>query len=169
MLVESLRGCNNFKHTKEDDMESLFYVTMYGSIRLLPHEKVEDLGEWIYEFFDRSKEKKGQDIGGERKEHIAVTDGRDFFELFKFDNCYIETWFTSSYGYLATFHKNKYEPDSQLPQHQWTMENVKRLINTACDGLAETDGTDSNRIDHSVKNYYIAINEAHHGTITSLI
>ncbi|EIW80901.1 hypothetical protein CONPUDRAFT_165147 [Coniophora puteana RWD-64-598 SS2] len=52
LSAEAARGSSDFRHTLQDDIQSLLYVLFYCCLTLLPHADVEDLGCDVADFFD---------------------------------------------------------------------------------------------------------------------
>ncbi|KAL5480801.1 hypothetical protein ACEPAI_9741 [Sanghuangporus weigelae] len=136
--------------TREDDMESLFYVVMYASLRWLPHNNVLDLGFWMFSFFDEvERDTDGQELGGNRKLLTQANAGAKFFEKFRFTNKYIHLWFKAGYNHLKTLH-------DQLPNSgNWTIDTLKEMTNVAYEGLCQQEGTLHDRFEHRVSDYFI--------------
>ncbi|KAL5523296.1 hypothetical protein ACEPAF_1563 [Sanghuangporus sanghuang] len=136
--------------TREDDMESLFYVVMYASLRWLPHNKVSDLGFWMFNFFDEAERgTDGRERGGKNKLLNQSIAGTTFFEKFWFNDKYIHMWFKAGYNYLKTVH-------DQLPNSgDWNIDNLKEMTNVAYKGLCKQEGTLNDRVEHRVSDYFI--------------
>ncbi|KAL5480740.1 hypothetical protein ACEPAI_9680 [Sanghuangporus weigelae] len=166
MSARALRSRRDFRHIIEDDMESLFYVVMYGCLRWLPHNDVPRLGKWIRRFFDEAVEYgDGRDIGGLDKIINQAGRGSDFREAFQFPNEFVQAWFDIGYGYLATSHVLRRDSGSEL---LWTTRNLRQLFRTICNGLAAQEEAENDRMNHNMQGY-LAAAEDHHGMHTSLL
>ncbi|KAL5495953.1 hypothetical protein ACEPAH_3185 [Sanghuangporus vaninii] len=166
MSARALRSRRDFRHTIEDDMESLFYVVMYGCLRWLPHNDVPRLGKWIRRFFDESVEYgDGRDIGGLDKIINQAGRGSDFREAFQFPSELVQAWFDIGYEYLATSHVLHRDSGSEL---LWTTRNLRQLFGIICNGLAAREEAENDRMSHDMQGY-LAAAEDHHGMHTSLL
>ncbi|KAL5523304.1 hypothetical protein ACEPAF_1571 [Sanghuangporus sanghuang] len=166
MSARALRSRRDFRHTIEDDMESLFYVVMYGCLRWLPHNDVPRLYKWIRGFFDEAVDYgDGRNIGGLDKDINQACHGSDFREVFQFPNEFVQAWFDIGYEYLATIHDLQRDCGLEL---LWTMKKVRQLFGVICNGLAGRDGVNNDRTDHDMQDYFAAT-EDHHGMHTSLL
>ncbi|KAL5480745.1 hypothetical protein ACEPAI_9685 [Sanghuangporus weigelae] len=166
MSRRALNWSDGFRHTKEDDMESLLYVVMYACVRWLPHNSKSQLGRWIYDFFDEvSVGNRGQFAGGGRKELEQICSGSKFLEKFRFDNPYIRMWFRAAYQYLETDHEI---PKQKGVAHLWTMDNFRDVFRNVCLGLFTTEDTNNDRVENEMGDYLAAVDGACHGTDTSL-
>ncbi|KAL5522450.1 hypothetical protein ACEPAG_8466 [Sanghuangporus baumii] len=166
MSARALRSRRDFRHTIEDDMESLFYVVMYGCLRWLPHKDVPRLGKWIRRFFDEAVEYgDGRDIGGLDKIINQAGRGSDFREAFQFPNEFVQAWFDIGYDYLATSHVLHRDSGSKL---LWTTRNLRQLFGAICNGLAAQEEAEQDRMNHDMQGY-LAAAEDHHGMHTSLL
>ncbi|KAL5480747.1 hypothetical protein ACEPAI_9687 [Sanghuangporus weigelae] len=141
---------NGFElQTKEDDMESLFYVAMYSSLRWLPHNDVSNLGTWMYAFFDETeRDENGREHGGKSKLLHQSSSGSHFFKKFFFNNDFIQMWLKAGYNYLETIYKS-------LDLGKWTMDNLEEITNVAYEGLCQQEGTLNDRFEHCVSDYFI--------------
>ncbi|KAL5480741.1 hypothetical protein ACEPAI_9681 [Sanghuangporus weigelae] len=161
-----LKGRGYLRQTIDDDMESLFYVVMYGCIRWLPHNNVPKLGKWMYNFFDVADEdEKGRDFGGREKCAVQIQKGRDFLETFSFPNKKIQDFFEIGYQLLATIH-----PDSvkEGEKKLWTMKMVQHLFRSIHGGLLSIDDTAHDRVENKVNDFFISAKNTRHGTHTPL-
>lgn len=161
-----LKANGSVQQTKEDDLESLFYVVMYGSVRWLPHDSVDDLGSWMFDFFDKTeitKGKHGEDRGGVAKVFSQFVSGTDFRDKFKFSNENIGLWFEATYKCLGTIHNKP--PDSG----SWNAAYLKDITNVICTELLKKTDTINDRVEHSVSDYFVEAKaqEAQRGTHTS--
>ncbi|KAL5480803.1 hypothetical protein ACEPAI_9743 [Sanghuangporus weigelae] len=166
MSRRALNWSDGFRHTKEDDMESLLYVVMYACVHWLSHNSKSQLGRWIYEFFvEVSVGNRGQFAGGSRKELEQICSGSKFLEKFRFDNPYIRMWFRAAYQYLETDHEI---PKQKGVAHLWTMDNFRDVFRNVCLGLSTTEDTNNDRVENEMGDYLAAVDGACHGTDTSL-
>ncbi|KAL5480746.1 hypothetical protein ACEPAI_9686 [Sanghuangporus weigelae] len=151
MSGDALYDPEGFHHTIEDDLESLFYVVMYGSVRWLPHNYVSRLGRWVRGFFDETlPEGIGQTIGGRDKLLQIASDGSEFLNLFLFENRFIQNWFRVGYRLLGTTsHSSRKAGQTCL----WTTEELQRLLTIVYEDLAETDDTNCDRTEHELEGY----------------
>lgn len=141
----------DFYHTIQDDLESLFYVTMYGSVRWLPHNYVSRMGPWMHSFFDEvSLSANGRTIGGENKlDHINFS-GKKFLELFSFENRYVQMWFDGGYRLLGTVSETS---QRRGQARLWNVETLHKLLAIICEGLKTTDDTGQDRTEHELEAY----------------
>ncbi|KAL5522456.1 hypothetical protein ACEPAG_8472 [Sanghuangporus baumii] len=151
MSGDALYDPEGFHHTIEDDLESLFYVVMYGSVRWLPHNYVSRLGRWVRGFFDETLPGGiGQTIGGRDKLLQIASDGSEFLNLFLFENRFIQNWFRVGYRLLGTTsHSSKKAGQTCL----WTTEELQRLLTIVSEDLAKTDDTNCDRTEHELEGY----------------
>ncbi|KAL5480748.1 hypothetical protein ACEPAI_9688 [Sanghuangporus weigelae] len=151
MSGNALYDPEGFRHTIDDDLESLFYVVMYGSIRWLPHNYVSRLGRWMHTFFDEvGVDADGQTIGGSKKLLQIAFSGSRFLGLFKFENRFVQDWFKVGYKLLGT------TSDTSKNSGQtclWTMEKLQELLAIVCEGLARMDDTKRDRREHELEDY----------------
>lgn len=150
MSGESLYS-REFYHTIQDDLESLFYVTMYASLRWLPHNHVSRIGPWMRSFFDEvSLGADGRTIGGECKLDQINYSGWKFLELFSFENRYVRMWFEGGYRLLGTASMHSKERGQVC---LWNVKTLRRLLAIICEGLETTDDTKQDRTEHELGGY----------------
>ncbi|KAL5499274.1 hypothetical protein ACEPAH_1792 [Sanghuangporus vaninii] len=151
MSGDALYDPEGFHHTIKDDLESLFYVVMYGSVRWLPHNYVSRLGRWVRGFFDGAlSEGIGQTIGGRDKLLQIAFDGSEFLSLFSFENRFIQNWFRVGYRLLGTTsHSSRKAGQACL----WTTEELQRLLTIVYEDLAKADDTNCDRTEHELEGY----------------
>ena len=166
MSIRALDPDEDFRHTKEDDMESLLYVVMYACVRWLPHDFSGCLGKWIHDFFDETcVGVQGQIAGGTRKVIEQFCSGSRFLEKFGFENPYVRMWFRATYHYFKTNHESSQdEGETSL----WTMDNFQDVFRNIRCGLSMTEDTNRDRVEHEVDGYLAAMNEACRSTHASL-
>ncbi|KAL5495952.1 hypothetical protein ACEPAH_3184 [Sanghuangporus vaninii] len=161
-----LKGRGYLRQTIDDDMESLFYVVMYGCIRWLPHNDVPKLGKWMYNFFDVADEdEKGRAFGGREKCAVQIQKGQDFLETFSFPNKKIQDFFEIGYRLLATIHPDSVEKGEKK---LWTMKMVQHLFRSIHGGLLSIDDTAHDRVENKVNDFFISTKNTRHGTHTPL-
>ena len=166
MSGTALYAFRPFRHGIEDDLESLFYVIMYGSLRWLPHGYVDRLGSWMYSFFDEVLPGgPGQSSGGRDKLFEMTCSGSAFLDVFKFENQFVQDWFKIGYRLLETASgpsKNK----GRICL--WTAERLRDLTAVVCSGLARTKDTEFDRTEHELEGYLIE-DQVSRDTETSLL
>ena len=154
MSILALSGARCFRHTLRDDIESLFYVVMYGCVRWLPHEGSTYLGRWIVEFFHKPGPPvpSGRFSGGGVKACQMLSLGKDFLKRFGFQqNEYLQRWFRDGYILLR-------DPDLTRPEEvKQTMKSFRELVQSVCDGLSAIDGVDSDRVSHDMYGYRASV------------
>ncbi|KAL5480802.1 hypothetical protein ACEPAI_9742 [Sanghuangporus weigelae] len=147
MSGNALYGLKKFRHAIEDDLESLFYVVMYGSIRWLPHNYVSQLGRWVRSFFyEALPEGIGKTIGGTDKLLQISFGGSKFFDKFSFENRFVQDWFRVGYKLLWT--TSPASKDCLL-----TTEKMQELFTVVCEDLARTDDTNIDRTEHELEGF----------------
>lgn len=147
-----LNANGSVQQTKEDDLESLFYVVMYGSIRWLPHDSVKDLGSWMFNFFDETeiaKGNNGEDQGGAPKLLHQSISGAKFREKFKFSNENIVLWFEATYKCLGSIYEKPQDSGS------WDAKHLKDITNVVYTELLKEKSTIDDRVEHGVSDYYV--------------
>ncbi|OCB91307.1 hypothetical protein A7U60_g1304 [Sanghuangporus baumii] len=167
LTTRVLQGHGYSQQTIDDDMESLFYVVMYGCIRWLPHTGREKLGGWMYNFFDVADEdKRGRDFGGKEKFTVQAHRDREFLETFNFpNNRFIQDFFEIGYWYLATTHPYFVE---NREKKLWTMKGLRQLVHSIYGGLLKTDDTKHDRVENKVDDFFISGKKTQHRTHTPL-
>ncbi|KAL5522458.1 hypothetical protein ACEPAG_8474 [Sanghuangporus baumii] len=151
MSGNALCGLKKFRHAIEDDLESLFYVVMYGSIRWLPHNHVSQLGRWVRSFFyEALPEGIGKTIGGTDKLLQISFGGSEFFDKFSFENCFVQDWFWVAYKLLWTTSPASKDTGGKC---LLTTENMQELFTVVCEDLARTDDTNIDRTEHELEGY----------------
>ncbi|KAL5480753.1 hypothetical protein ACEPAI_9693 [Sanghuangporus weigelae] len=167
MPARILRECDDCHQTQEDDMESLFYVVMYGCLRWLPQRHVAGLGRWMYRFFNDIKPgENGQASGGAEKFIQQGFSGREFLRKFEFENEYIQSFFETGYRYLATTHvAHKMRSDTVL----WTMDKFRELCTLVYARLSSDETTNCDRTEHDVSDYFPVAYDNLPGTRTCLL
>lgn len=130
MSADSLSNMVNFKHKIPDDLESIFYVALYCSLRWLPLELIgdEELGDWMLTFFDGYRNTPGGDVGGYEKSRYRGNPAL-FSQNFKFDNSAIQTFFTDGYSKLWTNQIAFNSLRKSIPL-TWTSESLQELFKT---------------------------------------
>ncbi|KAL5480751.1 hypothetical protein ACEPAI_9691 [Sanghuangporus weigelae] len=161
-----LRDSDYGHQTHEDDMESLFYVVLYGSLRWLPHNDMKTLGTWMHSFFDSfEKDEEGRDIGGVEKRCHQLEQGRNFLKKFEFRNKHIKLFFQNGYKYLGYVNQGI---DNGYNKSLWTSDNVRNIFDDACKSLCETSDTEYDRTENDVSDYFEPPKIFHYGTHTAL-
>ena len=151
MSGSALIGLGDFHYTIQDDLESLFYVIMYGSVRWLPHNHVSSLGLWMHDFFDETLSRgSGRTVGGQNKLLQIGFSGGNFLELFSFENCHVQDWFSVGYRLLGT---TPYPSKASDAPCFWTLARLRELIAVVYDGLTMTDDSESDRFEHDVEGH----------------
>ena len=145
----ALLRLNDFRYTIQDDLESLFYVIMYSSVRWLPHNHISSLGQWMHDFFDQTLP-GGLDrtTGGRNKLLQIASSGRNFLELFSFENCHVQDWFSVGYRLLGT---TSYASKTAGAPCLWTMVRLRELIAVVYEGLAMTADAEFDRFEHDIE------------------
>ncbi|OCB91435.1 hypothetical protein A7U60_g1313 [Sanghuangporus baumii] len=151
MSGNALYGLKKFRHAIEDDLESLFYVVMYGSIRWLPHNYVSQLGRWVRSFFyEALPEGIGKTIGGTDKLLQIAFGGSEFLGTFSFENRFVQDWFRVGYKLLRTTSLASKDAGGKC---LLTTESIQELFAVVCEGLARTDDTNIDRTEHELEGY----------------
>ena len=128
----SKANSSSFRHSLQDDMESLVLVLLYCSVFWLQHTINHDARETIADFFEGKK--------GYEKYEAAMTKGEIDLTLdtFGFDSGKIvalRTWFISVYKDMRKFYRarekkvNKYGPGVELclpPEKMWELAQLKK-------------------------------------------
>ncbi|KAL5499272.1 hypothetical protein ACEPAH_1790 [Sanghuangporus vaninii] len=161
-----LRDSDYGHQTHEDDMESLFYVVLYSSLRWLPHNNMKALGTWMHSFFDSfEKDEEGRDIGGVEKRCHQLEQGKNFLKKFEFRNTHIKLFFQNGYKYLGSVNQGL---DNGYNKSLWTSDNIRNIFDEACKGLCETSDTEHDRTENDVSDYFEPPKIFHYGTHTAL-
>ncbi|OCB91436.1 hypothetical protein A7U60_g1314 [Sanghuangporus baumii] len=161
-----LRDSDYGHQTHEDDMESLFYVVLYGSLRWLPHNNMKALGSWMHSFFDSfEKDEEGRDIGGVEKRCHQLEQGKNFLKKFEFRNKHIKSFFQNGYKYLGSVNQGL---DNGYNKSLWTSDNMRNIFDEACKGLCEMSDTEHDRTENDVSDYFEPPKIFHYGTHTAL-
>ncbi|KAL5480749.1 hypothetical protein ACEPAI_9689 [Sanghuangporus weigelae] len=151
MSGNALCGLKKFRHAIEDDLESLFYVVMYGSIRWLPHNYASQLGRWVRSFFyEALPEGIGKTIGGTDKLLQISFGGSEFFDKFLFENRFVQDWFWVAYKLLRTTSLASKDVGGKC---LLTTENMQELFTVVCEDLARTDDTNIDRTEHELEGF----------------
>ncbi|KAL5532272.1 hypothetical protein ACEPAF_5841 [Sanghuangporus sanghuang] len=150
MSANVLRRSPDFHHTHQDDLESLFYISLYSAVYWLRHNEKQMLGSWMFEFFDQySVRDNGIMVGGFVKQSYKL-DPTEFSNEFIFENDHINTWFGNAYRDLSTFSRMIKPEDST-----WTSNNVRKHMRAVCKGLSEPKQPGLDRVEHSVEDQFI--------------
>ena len=144
-----LQRIPGFLHMVQDDLESLFYVSMYCSLRWLEHNVYEGLGNWMYGFFDEIFVENNVQTGGSRKTLYKSYANR-FGEMFRFENNHIDTWFKDAYKDLSTY----LMPD-QIATTRWTISSIRRNLRAVCEALCLFGQKGLDRVEHSLEDQAI--------------
>ena len=139
----------DFCHLLQDDLESIFYVSIYCSVLWLPHDEVEGLGKWLFEFFDEFSVRSNILIGGFHKVTYK-SNFRLFSREFVFVNRYINWWFLHAYQDLSTY----LNPD-QKDNSKWTKENLRTHLRALCEEVCSIGQQGLEKVEHSVEDQAI--------------
>ena len=154
MPTRILREWDEGYRTQQDDMESLFYVVMYGCLRWLPLRRLSGLGRWLYHFFyETTPDVDGRDLGGTEKSIQQAMAGREILQKFEFENEWIRLFLGTGYKYLATAHISRNSHNSSV---LWTADNLLELFTSVCGKLSTDDSTNSDRTEHDISDYFAA-------------
>lgn len=121
MAAEALEGETTFQHNIGHDLESLFYVALYCSIRWLPVKPLIEIGKFMQVFFDASSMKAGEIVGGDYK-MLYLLDQK-FSKNFVFVNKAIQEFFKAGYAYL----KSIIEED-KTKEKKWDFAKPRELF-----------------------------------------
>ena len=144
-------GRRKFRHSKGDDVESLFYVVLYAALRWLPHGMSADFGQMFYEFFDRFMMFGEYSIGGIVKLDYMRHCGRDFErEMGYFDNPRIHTCFKRGFGMLGTYYPARRDKGEQ----EWlTFDDLRNILKSVSSDALMRGGVDDERVEHDIEPY----------------
>ncbi|KAL5532274.1 hypothetical protein ACEPAF_5843 [Sanghuangporus sanghuang] len=152
MSTNALLRKSGFRHSHQDDLESLFYVSLYCAILWLPHNIKKRLGTWMFNFFDYSSLDDEQPSGGDKKRTYKYNPSK-FTTEFLFKNGHIKAWFSNTYADLATYAEENVK--GRLALTAWTSEDVWRHMRAVCNGLSKGKQTGVERVAHSVADKFI--------------
>ncbi|KAI0326079.1 hypothetical protein GY45DRAFT_1259676 [Cubamyces sp. BRFM 1775] len=111
-------GHEDYKHTFEDDMESLFYVVLYCALLYLPHHfVVSNLTDFVDEFFDEVEGRGTDASGGGAKSVNRVF--RRFTKRVHFTSEAFQQWLDTVVGYLGPLPQ-----DLAIYSGKWTPEHL---------------------------------------------
>ncbi|KAL5483461.1 hypothetical protein ACEPAI_8692 [Sanghuangporus weigelae] len=140
----------DFRHSHQDDLESLFYVALYFAVHRLPHNQKMALGGWMHNFFDQAiMQEDGSTIGGHVKLSYKYYPAK-FSTEFIFENEHINAWFAKSYPDLST-----YSNLVKIEDSKWTSKNVWRHMCVLCEALSEGKQQGVTKVEHSVADKFI--------------
>ena len=167
MPARILRDCDDHNQTQADDMESLFYVAMYGCLRWLPLRSAVGPGRWMYLFFYEVRPgDDDHDSGGREKYIQQATSGREFLRKFEFANKDIQSFFETGYSYLATMHTALKSRGAEM---LWTMDNLKKLCTSVVDSLSSDESTTCDKSENDISGYFPMAYHEVRGTQTCLL
>ncbi|KAL5483463.1 hypothetical protein ACEPAI_8694 [Sanghuangporus weigelae] len=152
MSTNALLRKPGFRHSHQDDLESLFYVSLYCAVLWLPHNIKKKLGTWMFNFFDYSSLDDEQPSGGDKKRTYKYNPSK-FTTEFLFKNDHIKAWFSNAYADLATYAEENVK--GRLALTTWTSEDVWRHMRAICNGISKGRQTGVERVAHSVADKFI--------------
>lgn len=137
-----------FRHSIQDDLESIIYVVFYGGLRYLPHNASTLLNIFMNGFFNQSdKLPDGTVMGGVGK-GINKT-SRYYSKLVAFESASLQKWLDGAFGLLCAESNKEWEdieslgklwsglPDKNLP----TADRVEHEIPKNADTVPANDAT----------------------------
>lgn len=131
MAADALDGDIIFQHNIGHDLESLFYVSLYCSIRWLPVTPKIDIGEFMLDFFDASFTMKGNIVGGKSKRLYRID--QKFSIHFIFVNKAIQEFFKAGYAYLRSVMPSESD-EVKTTKKQRDFATLRELFQTVLKG-----------------------------------
>ncbi|KAL5485979.1 hypothetical protein ACEPAI_7023 [Sanghuangporus weigelae] len=139
-----------FRHSHQDDLESLLYVSLHCAVLWLPHNVKRRLGTWVYHFFDYSLD--NETIAGGGQKGIYKRNPSKFSTEFVFTNGHITAWFSNAYADLATYAEEHVK--GHTAKTTWTSKTVRHHMRVVCDAISKGKQQGLERVVHNVEDKF---------------
>ncbi|KAH8093833.1 hypothetical protein DFH11DRAFT_1502834 [Phellopilus nigrolimitatus] len=135
MSADALRRSEDFRHSIQDDLESIIYVVFYGGLRYLPHNATKRLKTFMDNFFNQNEKfEDGTVIGGSGKD--ANKTSRYYSSRVVFESASLQKWLDGAFGLLCVKSEKQWEDTESLGK-LWSV-------------LPEKDLPTADRVEHEI-------------------